>query len=159
MSFAYQKIMVLTLPADGCALDFFGTRNPDPFPVTTLNLVLSFIHLIMSQSFNHCYQAQIKIILRPKTLQHSVTYWCFGCQLLIAKDFADLKGVLSCACSLIKVKIRLLKRYPCEIPYCLLYIPLSEYTRSRTFFSIFGIEWTPKTDFTFYRVWIFQLRI
>ena len=32
--------------------------GPGPFPMTTLKLTLSFIHLIINQSLNHSYQAQ-----------------------------------------------------------------------------------------------------
>ena len=155
MPFAPQNTVAITLPADGCVLNFFGLGDPGP---THWRLSSILWLIIMYRSLIYSHQMQKKIIFWPKTLQQGTAYWCI---LMLWLPFAHRWGIWGpiglLACAYLNDHVRLLKRYHVKCLMPALFLPPEFAYRIPNFlthFFVSGIQWASRPGFIFYRVWI-----
>ena len=134
MPFASQNTVAITLPADGCVLNFFGLKDPGP------------THNDDSELYSLAHNNEPKSTVTRCKRKSSFDLKCFNKALhtdalvAICSSLRDLGTQQAVSLHIPKWSCKIVETLPCEMPHaCTIsstWIRLSEYTRSRTFLHI-----------------------
>ena len=91
-SFRVPKYYGPHLTSRWFCLGLLWPLGPGPFPMTSLSLILAFIHLIMNQSLNHSYQAQKKSFFGLKDFNKALHTCALVANCSLQRALRTLKG-------------------------------------------------------------------
>ena len=159
MPFASQNTAAITLPADGCVLNFFSLGDPGPTHWQLLSFILWLI--IMNPSLIYSHQTQKKISFDLKGFNKALHT---NALVAICSSLRDLGTQQLLACAYLNDHVRLLKCYHVKCLMPVLFLPpefayqsISDPELSYTFLRRWhpaGVQTSLHLLKTFYRVWI-----